>query len=419
MSDMPVLSIIIPTHNRRDLLLKSLAALERQTWPAEKFEVIVVADACHDGTPEMVQAYARRARYELRLLAHQARSAAATRNLGATNARGQILLFLDDDVVAQPELVSSHMQAQHPDGVVLGYSKPMVPAKPSWWQYDARRWWEDTFREMRRPAHRFHYRDFFSGNVSMPAALFHKVAGFDSAISGRLEDYELGWRLLRGGARFRFVPEALGYHYDFTDLGRWLSRIRQEGIADIQIGQRHPELRAALFGQFDGPLGKWRRLMRTIAFTSPQVGTQMERLLLCQAVVCEKLRVRTLWQRTIGILREFNYWRGVSETIGGKRALASWLQEAPVVPAIAANAPTIDLDALPPPVLLNALLEQASHIGLRVTIDGSEVLALPPQIGAEPLREEHIQHILAMLAKRRFIPALAIRLSRSMGGAQA
>src|SRR5262249_13241240 len=167
MSQPPMLSIIIPTHNRRDLLAQSLAALSRQTWPANQYEVVVVADSCEDDTADMVREYAAQAPYDLRLFSHASRTAAATRNLGAANARGQTLLFIDDDVVARPGLVQAHMLAQVPNTVVLGYSKPALPAQPSWFQRDAHRWWEDTFYELGQADHRFTYRDFFSGNMSL------------------------------------------------------------------------------------------------------------------------------------------------------------------------------------------------------------------------------------------------------------
>jgi GT2 family glycosyltransferase len=96
---------------------------------------------------------------------------------------------------------------------------------------------------MARPGHRFSYRDFFSGNVSLPAALFRRVGGFDEAIKVRLEDYELGIRLLKAGARFIFSPEATGDHHENSDLELWLERVRKEGIATVQITRAHPELR--------------------------------------------------------------------------------------------------------------------------------------------------------------------------------
>lgn len=415
MSQLPVLSIIIPTHNRQAMLQKNLMALSRQLWPLTEFEVIVVADACQDGTVEMVADFSKEAPYRLRVLSHEAKSAAATRNLGAANAQGRVLLFLDDDVLAQPGLVQAHLENQHPHGVVLGYSKPMLSEKPGWWQYDARRWWEDTFRNMRQPGHRFGYRDFFSGNVSLAAALFHQVGGFDLSITGRLEDYELGMRLIKTDVQFRYVPEALGYHFDQTDLAKWLRRIRQEGVADIQIGQRHPELRTTMFG-FTKPTGRWTRLLHTLAFNYPQRGDRLERLLLREAELYERLRWRGRWQKTVWSLRQYNYWRGVAATIGGEQALSAWLQEAPMLPAVASNAPVIDLAALPSADILQGILEQSTRIGLRLALRGIEVLTIPPQPGVEPLREEHLQQALRNLAREQFVPALALQLIRSTGG---
>jgi GT2 family glycosyltransferase len=280
MSQTPVVSIIIPTHNRRQLLMQNLSALSGQTYAATDFEVLVVADSCADDTAAFVRAYASQTPFRLRLLQHSAKSAAATRNLGASHAEGAIFLFLDDDVIAQPDFVRVHVEAQFEDSVVLGYSKPMLSRRPSWWQYDARRWWEDTFREMANPGHRFSYRNFFSGNVSMAASLFQRVNGFDMSFTGRLEDYELGVRLLKAGARFCYVPAAIGYHYDNTDLARWLRRIRQEGVADVQIGQRHPELRALMFGDLSEPPEWTLATIRRIAFAFPALGDMLERRML-------------------------------------------------------------------------------------------------------------------------------------------
>ncbi len=420
MSRKPALSIIIPTHNRSAILAKNLAALGRQTWPADTFEVLVVADSCRDDTADVITAYAAQSPYQLRLLAHDARSAAATRNVGTVHARGSVLLFLDDDIAAHPGLVRAHMEAQHENGVVLGYSKPVLPARPSWHQRDAHRWWEDTFREMGRPGHRFTYRDFFSGNMSMPAALFQQVGGFDVSFTGRLEDYELGLRLLQAGATFQFSWDAIGDHYDDNDLAQWLRRITQEGVAYVQIGQRHPELRTGLFAEFMGPAARWQRWARWLAFAFPQRGAALERLALRQIALCEQFRIRGLWRKSLRVLREYNYCRGVASAIGGKRALASWLQDVPMPPCVLSDAPVIDMAALPAADALAELLAQATTAGVRLAIDGIEVLAMLPQLGAEPLREEHLHDMLRQMARRKFIPALAmhtLRLAREVSNA--
>jgi glycosyltransferase involved in cell wall biosynthesis len=417
MSQSPLVSIVIPTHNRCAQLLKTLDALAAQTMPLADIDVVVVADACEDNTVERAQAYAVQAPYRLQVLAHSAHSAAKTRNYGAARASGATLLFLDDDVLPQPGLVEAHMRAQIGGRVVLGYSKPMSPPQPSWFQLDARRWWEDRFREIGQPDHRFTYRDFFSGNVSLPAKLFCNVGGFDEDFNGRLEDYELGLRLLDAGVRFCFEPAAVGYHYDFTDLDMWLRRIRQEGVADIQIGQRHPKLRPTLFGNIEDVRGWWGPLLRDLAFAYPLRGAKLERYLLNIAAKLEQARMRRTWQRVVRGLRKYNYWRGVGATVGGKRQLANWLQEAPVTPSVAINAPTIDLAHLPPAEELWLLLDRATTQGVRVHIAGFEVVVLPPQLGAEPLRLEHLHAAVRALARRQFVPALALHLTHTHIGA--
>jgi len=408
-------SIVVPTHNRSAQLAKSLAALAQQSWPANEFEVLVIADACQDDTAEMVTAFAALAPYRLHLLSHNAKSAAATRNLGADNAQGEVLLFLDDDVVPQPGWLQAHLAAHHSNEVVLGYSKPVLPAQPSWWQYDARRWWEDTFREMGRLGHRFTYRDLFSGNVSLPTSLFRQIGGFDLTFSGRLEDYELGLRLLKAGAKFHFAPEALGYHYDTTDLVQWLRRIRHEGVAHVQMGESHPELCVSLFPEVEA-CERWRRVLRGLAWAYPKRGDRLEWLLLRLAALSERLRLRYRWDQVVRVLREYNYWRGVAATIGGRQKLAAWLQEVPLPAPIASDAPIIDMAALPPPSTLQSLLEQGNRSGLRLTLDGMEVLTLSPEPGAEPLREEHLHSALRALTEQKFIPALALRLVQAAQG---
>jgi hypothetical protein len=332
-----------------------------------------------------------------------------------------VLLFLDDDIAAHPGLVRAHMEAQYENGIVLGYSKPVLPVQASWHQRNAHRWWEDTFREMGRPGHRFTYRDFFSGNMSMPAALFRQVGGFDVSFTGRLEDYELGYRLLQAGATFRFSWDAIGDHYDDNDLEQWMRRIGQEGVAHVQIGQRHPELRTSLFADLMGTPARWQRVVRRLAFAYPRRGAAVERFALRQIALCERLRLRGMWRKTVRVLREYMYYRGVATAIGDKRALASWLQDVPMPPCVLSDAPVIDMAALPSADTLAELLTQASTAGVRLAIEGVEVLAMPPQLGAEPVCEQHLHDALREMARRQFIPALAmhsLRLAREVPNAR-
>lgn len=402
----PDLSVIIPTHQRRQMLAEHLGALARQLPPGQACEVVVVADDCSDGTEQMVEELRGRLPCAVQLISHRLRSASGSRNAGGLRARGRTLLFLDDDIQPGSSLIAAHTAAQTGNTVVLGYSQPAYPAEPSLWQRDARLWWEGMYFQMSRPGHRFTYRDFFSGNVSLPGELFRSLGGFDTELE-RLEDYELGLRLLKAGARFVFSPDASGKHYDRTDLRQWLNRIRLEGKADVRIAERHPETRPGLWGLL------WARhrltsMVRRYAFAAPDRGDAMADMLLAQVDRLERLRLRRPWRRAVGLLREYFYARGVAAATGGWREFLAWLQDGPAPAAVALDAPLLDVEQPPPAEELGALLVSASADGVRVAWRGAELGALAPVPGAEPLRLEHLRHWARSVLRDSFVHQLML-----------
>src|SRR5436305_13294617 len=105
----PELSVIVPTHNRRELLRLCLASLERQTAPPEAFEVVVAVDGSTDGTAEMLAELSPPFRLSVVTQPQAGQSAAV--NAGAALAAGRILLFMDDDEEASPTHVRAHLTA--------------------------------------------------------------------------------------------------------------------------------------------------------------------------------------------------------------------------------------------------------------------------------------------------------------------
>jgi glycosyltransferase involved in cell wall biosynthesis len=413
------LTIVIPTHNRLAKLTGALDALAHQTWPMAGVEVIVVADACLDGTVEEVQRLAATTPYLLRVLSHEARNGALTRNLGASEARGRVLLFMDDDILPDPGFVRAHMEAQDERRVVIGYSKPVPHPRPSWWQLSARLWWEDSFTAMSRPGHRYTCWDFFAGNSSMPKGLFHAAGGFDSSFTGAgYEDYEFGYRLLQAGARFHFARATLGHHRDETDLPRWLGRLRKEGWGAIKIGTKHPAVRRRLLPDLEGG-HRVQRLAIALAFASPNLAVRLASLVLRLAFALEWMRWRRAWWGAFALLRALNQWAGVASAIRTRAALESWLQEGPSAPLASAHAPMLDLGALPEKDELEAALAKAESHGVRLEMEGVPVLTIQPLPGAEPLREEHLQAAVHDLARAHFVPALALRAAAEAAHARA
>lgn len=236
---MTTITVVIPTYQRKDRLARVLEGLSRQTYP--DFDVVVVDDGSTDGTSR----YLREARFpfQVRAISQLNAGPAAARNAGVAAATGEIVLFLDDDVLPGPELVGEHLRAQaaEPRCAVMGplgslprYSQPWV----AWEQAML----EDQYRAMARGEWEPTFRQFWTGNASVPREEILGAGGFDTGFR-RAEDVELAVRLARRGVRFRFHPAAQTLHAAERTLDSWcamhLAYGRLERRIFAQLGEGH------------------------------------------------------------------------------------------------------------------------------------------------------------------------------------
>jgi GT2 family glycosyltransferase len=287
-------------------------------------------------------------RFRLRLIEVAFRKAAAARNAGAAEARGDILLFLDDDVHPLAGLLATHLHAHAGAEVVLGYMQTRLPSKPTWWQLGARLWWEERFCSMELPWHRFRYDDLFSGHFSIRASLFRQVGGFDVSLP-RLEDYELGIRLKKAGARFAFSRSAAAIHHETTDVRDWVRRQRHDGEAEVQMGRLHPEAREEIFSKRLGagrPSPLRKRLPRAAGLRFPRVSGAVAWLGCFVLPILEKLHARFLWQTGMGALGDLAYWSGLGAHFRNWAELLRWLGEVPEASGETRTAVRLELSGL-------------------------------------------------------------------------
>lgn len=412
--DMPTISIIIPTHNRSASLLRTLDALRVQTYPLQQVEVLVVADGCSDGTVEGLRHYT--APFALYFIEQTNQGAAAARNHGAAYAKGQLLLFLDDDVEPTPPLIKSHVRAHQnrPSRVVIGPYPPVLQGRADFINIFMRTWSETKFLAMRQPSHRYTYRDLLSGNLSLEAELFTRLGGFDPAFrSCGGEDYEFGVRLIKAGVPFTFASDALCYHYNHetTDLDRLFERMRREGHSDVLIGLRHPELRPTLpIAHIEAYCASLRYIMRTLALTLafrlPKAGDLLAIPLRRVLDLLERIRLRGPWLWLCRGLRGYWYCRGVVEELGTPKALNGFLRNNPNCANIDATESEIDLhDGLE---VAEKRLDEERPAGVRIRYRQQSVGRIPPQPGAERLRGVHLRRILATDFAKPLLKALAV-----------
>ncbi|MCP5101312.1 MAG: glycosyltransferase, partial [Chloroflexi bacterium] len=275
---MTAVSIIIPTHNRRDRIIQTLAAFAQQTYPLSQIELVVVADGCKDDTVAALNKLI--CPFALQLHEQPGSGPSVARNLGAAYASGDLLIFIDDDIEVVPGFVAAHVAAhQEPgDTVAIGHL-PMAPAKEdSFFAQGIRDWWNGRFFDMSQPGYRFGYDDLFSGNFSISAILFATVNGFETKLRCH-EDYEMGLQLLQQGAIFVSAHEATGIHHDNTDMVRSLRRRVAEGEADVYLARQYPQL-AYRLPIANNTVGSLTRALRYLAIKRPFIGDKLVALLL-------------------------------------------------------------------------------------------------------------------------------------------
>ena len=110
MGSPPLVSVVIPTYQRRALLELALRAHARQEMAAGQYEVVVSVDGSDDGTREMLAAF--EAPYSLVWWWHPNVGRASARNLGIARARGELIVLLDDDMEPTPVFLRAHA-AEH------------------------------------------------------------------------------------------------------------------------------------------------------------------------------------------------------------------------------------------------------------------------------------------------------------------
>jgi len=402
----PTVSVIIPTHNRSVSLRRTLDALCTQTYPLQQVEVIVVADGCTDGTAEMLRDY--QAQFALHAIEQPGQGPAAARNHGAAQAQGRLLVFLDDDIESVPALVEAHVRAHtdRSDQVVVGYVPPVIQEPGDIFRVELRSWWEAMFQSMRQPGHRFGYWNLLSGNFSLDAKLFARVGGFDPALWCH-EDYELGIRLIKAGASLTFAADAIGHHHEVTDLSRSLQRKYQEGRADVMIGHRHPELRPSmLLVHFGEPWSRLNRILRPLAFAWPAGGDRLATTLQGMLGILEWMRLRGRWHRLLNNLLDYWYWRGVTEEIGSRHALADFLRNS--LSHSSGDGPEIEVDLREGLAAAEQRLDAERPAALRIRYGPWPVGHIAPKPGTERLRGVHLRRILATDLAPPMLKALAL-----------
>jgi glycosyltransferase involved in cell wall biosynthesis len=238
---LPTVSVVVPTHNRRDRLPALLEALEASS----ALEFVVAVNGRDDDSLELLEARAER---EPRLRPTFVPEPGQMRALraGVELGRGEVVLMLDDDVVPEPGLVEghAHLHAAGEHRVGLGYMPVLKPRRRRRGQYPIEiysRSYELACDEYERDPTAV-LRALWAGNVSIRPADFLRVAATgERGEYGYHEDRDFGLRCEQAGLEGVFDRRLLArHHFDKTPQA-FLAASRDSGRTRAEVHAAHPE----------------------------------------------------------------------------------------------------------------------------------------------------------------------------------
>ncbi|WP_026695499.1 glycosyltransferase [Peribacillus kribbensis] len=324
-------SIIMPSYNKYPLNLFSLYSLENQTFDHSKMEVIFIDDASTDQTQEELQSY--RPPFHYRYIRNEQNlGRAKVRNLGIQSSRGKILIFLDAEMLCEPDFVRNHYMGHqeneksiltgimHSENIITciypenrtsilpkivskkskklkrrlkkydpsGHSpfpilkksdipnqsyKDWIVRGESWYQNITQRYGQDL------TGFQFPWMAFLTGNVSISKNFIVEAGLFDEEfIKYGYEDWELGYRLYKLGGQF-FARDNLATYHQEHSIGE---NKRMEAIENFALFlSKHPDIDVMILGlelaritdlyTMNKILYEYKRLTQNRAFKNFQV----------------------------------------------------------------------------------------------------------------------------------------------------
>jgi glycosyltransferase involved in cell wall biosynthesis len=237
-------SIIIPTYNGAHKILNLLSGLEQQSTMPD--EVIVVVDGSTDGTADLL----RKTNFKFHnfnLIEQGNGGRAKVRNRGAEVAKGDLFIFIDDDMQVPSDWLAQHIihHELNKGSIATGRLKdPYEKDGDDFQKFKSwlnNKWNENLPQEDNQTAILLDYPYITANNFSIPKAIFEELKGFDGRLTDA-EDYDMAKRAMLLNIPLYINHQAIAWHYDHVNCLKYVQRQRQYTIAQNKLEQLKPEL---------------------------------------------------------------------------------------------------------------------------------------------------------------------------------
>lgn len=285
MSYLPVVSVIIPTYNRKDSLLRTLDSLRQQTLSMDRFEAIVVDDGSTDDSHTVAS---QQFPFNFRYVCQKNQRAPAARNYGTTFSQADVLVFIDDDVTVSPQTLEALAETcfQRSKVLVMGRLIGRSSTGPS--VYTSIMSASTVYSQSSRGLIELPYIDCNTELLSCKRSDFLDLGMLQDPTDGYgwpyWDDVEFGYRAHLNGFRLLQDGRAVGEHWDYslsdrdTACQRWYRVCKSA----VWLLRKHKELQTVipmladktpLAWRQDSPLLMGRKLARRLTSSGPVLGS--------------------------------------------------------------------------------------------------------------------------------------------------
>ena len=223
---MKTVSVIIPAKNEAAYLKSCLESLLALKYPKNRYEIIVADNGSTDETVAIAESY----KVKIVRLPKE-KTISAVRNGGASQASGDILVFLDADCTVAPDWLTQAQRYFFRDDVACFGSSPVIPENATWV--------EQTWFLVRKSHKQVFEREWQeSTNMFIPRKIFELSGGFDEKLI-TCEDVDLSYRLLKYGKIISDTRIVAVHHRDPKTLRGFFLKERWRGKSNYAGLLRH------------------------------------------------------------------------------------------------------------------------------------------------------------------------------------
>ncbi|KKR11054.1 MAG: Glycosyl transferase family 2 [Microgenomates group bacterium GW2011_GWA2_39_19] len=250
MKKLPSVSIMIPTFNRKAVLVEALLSLNNIDYPKNLFEVVVVNDGSSDGTEKAVNAIKEKINYDLKYFNEKRKGISHAKNIAINKSRGEVIVSTDDDCLFEKAWLKKLIEPLNDPkiGAVGGPDRAIrnenVLAKSIDFAFS-------SFIGSGGIHGRFIKIKLGNAyppgcNMAFKRDVVKKIGLFDETLAPG-EDTDFNHRIEKAGYKLDYVSDAFVWHRPRNSIKRFVPYIFKRGRARVEIIRRYPQYRELIY----------------------------------------------------------------------------------------------------------------------------------------------------------------------------